>query len=194
MNSQPLPPEHGAPVRVIVPGVAGARSVKWLDRITVQPSESKNHYQQRDYKILPEEASDSEAAQKYWDVTPAIQDMPINSVIGSPLNGDAVELDPDGTVLVQGYALPEGHHGPVIRVEVSADDGRSWTDAELSAETSKWAWALWKARVKLEKGEGRRLLSRATDKGGNIQKAHSAWNLRGCNYDGYGESRDLEVL
>lgn len=193
MNSQSLSPEHGAPVRVIVPGVAGARSVKWLDRLTVQSSESNNHYQQRDYKILPEEAVDSVAAQKYWNVSPAIQDMPINSVIGLPRNGEAVELNPDGTILVQGYALPEGHHGPVVKVEVSADDGQTWIDAELSAETSKWAWALWRARVKLEKGGRRRLLSRAMDKSGNVQRANPVWNLRGCNYNGYGESRDLKV-
>jgi sulfite oxidase len=45
MNGKPLSPNHGAPVRVITPGIAGARSVKWLDRITVQMSESENFYQ-----------------------------------------------------------------------------------------------------------------------------------------------------
>lgn len=44
MNSKPLPANHGAPVRVTCPGIAGARSGKWLESITVQPTESQNHY------------------------------------------------------------------------------------------------------------------------------------------------------
>ena len=67
MNGKPLDAEHGAPVRVIVPGVAGARSVKWVSRITVQEEDSKNFYQQHDYKILPPEATDKQSAEKFWD-------------------------------------------------------------------------------------------------------------------------------
>lgn len=65
MNGAPLPVKHGYPVRIIVPGVSGCRSVKWLDRITVQSEESTSLYQRYDYKILPPEATDKEAAKKY---------------------------------------------------------------------------------------------------------------------------------
>ena len=68
MNGKPLTAKHGFPVRVIVPGVSGCRSVKWLDRITVQSQESTNLYQRYDYKILPPEATDKEMAKKYWDL------------------------------------------------------------------------------------------------------------------------------
>ncbi|KAI4722949.1 ATP synthase alpha subunit vacuolar [Aureobasidium sp. EXF-10727] len=91
MNGKPLSKEHGFPVRVVVPGIAGARSVKWLDRITVQTVESSNYYQQHDYKILPPEAVDSESAEKFWDTTPALQTMPINSAIAIPEPGSKVE-------------------------------------------------------------------------------------------------------
>ncbi|MCJ1335922.1 hypothetical protein MMC09_001196 [Bachmanniomyces sp. S44760] len=215
MNNQPLPTSHGFPVRIITPGVAGARSVKWLDRITVQTEESQNHYQQRDYKVLPPEATDKEAAARYWDVTPAMQDMPINSVIVNPQSGETVRRSgdhddgDDGTVdvavevEVEGYALPGGESGPVLRVELSVDDGKTWTQAEHlegSEGKGKWCWVLWKGKVRFEKLEGaaekkkKRILSRAIDKGGNIQDGNAKWNLRGVGYNGYGESRDLTVV
>ncbi|MCJ1382051.1 hypothetical protein MMC17_005163 [Xylographa soralifera] len=194
MNGQTLSDTHGYPVRIIVPGIAGARSVKWVDGITVQQEESQNHYQQRDYKILPPEAVDMKTAEKFWDSSPPIQDMPVNSVIARPLSGEKVERSPQGTVTVEGYALPQGAQGPVMRVEVSGNEGISWLDAEIvEGKGEKWCWVLWRAHVKVEKGQ-RRLLSRATDQGGNAQKEHSQWNLRGVGYNGYGESRDVDVV
>ena len=196
MNGKPLPARHGYPVRIIVPGVSGCRSVKWLDRITVQSEESTNLYQRYDYKRLPPEVTDPETAQKYWDITPALQDMPVNSVIAVPETGQTVTVSPTGTIGIKGYAVPQADQGPVVHVEVSTDDGRSWQKAVITAggeRGSKWAWSLWEATVRLEKGEGRRLLSRATDHGGNVQNACPEWNLRGVGYDGYGEVRNLKV-
>lgn len=200
MNGNTLPVNHGYPVRVIVPGIAGARSVKWLDRITVQSEESRNFYQQRDYKILPPEATDKEAAMKYWDITPAIQDMPINSVIASPQTGELVPLpvlSVAGTIEVRGYALPQGDRGPVVKVEVSVDDGKTWMEADLldgADGKGKWCWVRWKASVKVERGPNRMIQSRATDKGGNVQESCPQWNLRGVGYNGYGQSKDVVVI
>lgn len=50
MNGVPLPRDHGYPLRVIVPGVVGARNVKWLGRILISTKESDSHWQQGDYK------------------------------------------------------------------------------------------------------------------------------------------------
>jgi len=198
MNGIFLPIDHGAPVRIVAPGIAGARSVKWLDRITVQDRESQNFYQQHDYKILPPEATDKEAAKAYWDKVPAIQDMPVNSVIGSPQSGDTVSLSSKGTIEVKGYALPQGADGPVAKVEVSGDGGSRWYEAELIPEPQggdhgKWCWVLWQAEIPLKEGSGTRILSRATDTGGNTQEKFPQWNLRGVGYNGYGESRNLIV-
>lgn len=189
MNDKPLTAKHGYPVRVVTPGIAGARAVKWLDKITVQNAESSNYYQQHDYKILPQEATDKEKAGQFWDTTPALQDMPVNSVIADPQPGSTVSRSADGTITVQGYALPSGRGGPVVRVEVSTDC-KHWIDAELVShvEDSKWSWKLWKAAVKIEAGQGKMVYSRATDKSGATQEKHSQWNLRGVGYNGYGDT------
>ena len=197
MNGTALPVGHGYPVRMICPGIAGCRSVKWLDRISVQSEESDNFYQQFDYKILPPEAVDAEAAKSYWGETPPLQDMPLMSVIAMPQTGEVVERSASGTVLVKGYAVPSAGQGPVTSVEVSADDGKTWKDANIVAgggRECKWSWALWEIEIHLNKGQGQRLLSRAKDRGGNEQNPHPQWNLRGVAYDGYGEARDLSVL
>lgn len=203
MNDKSLPPNHGAPVRVVTPGIAGARSVKWLDKITVQSSESSNYYQQHDYKILPPEAEDKESAEGWWGKVPAIQEMPINSVIGIPKEGATVQRDGEGCIEVKGYALPSGADGPITRVEVSTDGGESWTDAELLGGNEgdrkeegelKWAWCLWKSKVKIEAGKGRTVLSRATDSAGQTQEKCPEWNFRGVAYNGYGEVTGLEIV
>ena len=196
MNGKSLSANHGFPVRVIAPGIAGARSVKWLDRITVQLEESSNYYQQHDYKVLPPEATDWEMAEQYWHTVPAVQDMPINSVIAVPRDGDLVRLSAEGTTEVRGYALPQGDQGPVTKVEVSVDHGQNWVEAELlegHQGHGKWCWVLWRATCRLHPGLPGRILSRATDAGGNMQPSTPQWNLRGVNYNGYGESMDLKI-
>ncbi|KAI9857042.1 MAG: hypothetical protein M1813_008648 [Trichoglossum hirsutum] len=198
MNDQPLPPSHGFPVRVLAPGIAGARSVKWLDRITIQLTESQNYYQQLDYKILPPQAASRELAKKYWPLCPAIQGMPVNSVICVPTTGETVVLPCGGRnmVGVKGYALPAGDQGPVTKVEVSTDDGKTWALATLNQgeKPGKWTWTLWRAEVALMPGEGKRIVSRATDQGGNVQSERAEWNFRGVAYNGWGEARGLKVV
>jgi sulfite oxidase len=200
MNDKPLTPNHGAPVRIVTPGIAGARSVKWLDRITVQMCESRSYYQQHDYKILPPEADCKEKAEEWWGKVSAIQDMPINSVIGIPKSGSTVHRDQNGTIEVKGYALPSGSDGPITKVEVTADGGETWVDAELDQSCDdqdadlKWAWTLWKARVKVEKGKDVTIYSKATDGSGNTQQKNVEWNFRGVGYNAWGEASGVEVV
>ncbi|MCJ1328945.1 hypothetical protein MMC10_005622 [Thelotrema lepadinum] len=188
-NGELLTPEHGFPVRVVAPGIAGARGVKWLDEIVVQEGESQNFYQTRDYKVLPKEAVNKEEASKYWDVTPAILDLPVNSAVAAPATGDTVGRDENGMVEAKGYALPAGEDGPIVKVEVRIDQGE-WMEAQLvkGKEHSKWSWCLWEWKGKVKPGK-RTIWSRATDKGGNMQMSErSDWNLRGVAYNGYGEA------
>lgn len=166
----------------------------------MQSTESCNYYQQRDYKILPPEADCAEKAKVWWNKVPAIQDMPINSVIAIPAPESTINTDENGMVEVKGYALPSGSDGPIMRVEVSTDEGKTWQDAELlkaEEETEgelKWAWSLWTAKVKIEKGNNRRIFSRATDRSGNTQKETVEWNYRGVAYNAYGEVGGLNVV
>ncbi|KAI0171683.1 molybdopterin binding oxidoreductase [Hypoxylon sp. FL1284] len=194
-NGKPLSIPHGYPVRIITPGLAGARAVKWLDKITVQKEESQNHYMQRDYKALPPEAVDNESAERFWGVTPPVQAMPVNSVIASPRTGQTVRRDDNGKVECHGYALPSGDCGPVVKVEISIDGGHTWTEAELEHHDGegKWTWKFWRARVVMEPGKSRAIFSRATDASGQTQPSIPNWNLRGVCYNGYGEARDLEI-
>ncbi|THX80121.1 sulfite oxidase-like protein [Aureobasidium pullulans] len=196
MNGEALTKEHGFPVRVVVPGIAGARSVKWLDRITVQTMESSNFYQQHDYKILPPEAVDTESAEKFWDITPALQTMPVNSAIAVPEPGSRVERSAEGKVMVKGFALPSGDGGAVVKVEVSGDGGKTWTEAEIEhdADESKWSWRLWRANIEMSTGKGLKILSKATDEAGQVQPERCQWNLRGVAYNGFGETTDVEVV
>lgn len=196
MNGKPLSPAYGYPVRTVVPGVAGARWVKWLDRITVQPVESPNYYQQHDYKILPPEALTWEIAEEYWPKMPAIQCMPVNSVVAVPDDNTTAELDKNGYLEVKGYAVPQGAMGPVVRVEVSGDEGETWVDADIlhTPNQTKWAWSLWTARIKIEEGTDKTVYSRATDKAGNTQPKCPQWNLRGVGYNGYGSSWNVTVV
>jgi sulfite oxidase len=207
MNGKPLTSNHGAPVRSLFPGILGARSVKWLNRISVQAKESDNFYQQHDYKILPPEATCKESAEKFWDQVPAMNDMPINSTIGVPMSNSAVSANSDGTIEVRGYALPAGMTGPITKVQVSADDGKSWIDAGLDyggfekpgldtlegQRRVRWAWCLWKARVPVSKSSVLKILSKATDLGGNVQPKESPWNLRGVGYNAWGEVDSVTV-
>lgn len=120
MNHAALEPAHGFPLRVVVPGVIGARSVKWLERIIIRDRESDNFYQARDYKVLPPEAT-PETKADFLQRTPALQEFPLNSVICSPSDGEVVAIAPgsEARIPVRGYAV--GSNGTRIKsVEVAA--------------------------------------------------------------------------
>ncbi|KAL7276256.1 hypothetical protein RUND412_000763 [Rhizina undulata] len=209
MNGAPLTVNHGFPVRIVMPGIAGARWTKWLDKITIQDHESLNYYMQRDYKILPPHINTREKANAYWHKVPALQQMPINSVVAYPTTGDVIPARSlrNGELEISGYALPQADDGPVTGVEVSLDQGETWQKAEIvfptkeqrgedgADERYRWAWAVWKFRVKKERiRETTKIWSRARDKGGNLQLGDARWNFRGVAYNGYGEAERVGIV
>ena len=145
MNSEPLPRVHGGPVRVVVPGYIGARSVKWVTGITVQPVPSENYFQASDYSILPPEADPYTAAPGEGI---SLSTLPINCDILVPSDDDEI---PAGPLTIRGYALAGDGHG-IGRVDVSLDDGYSWRQVDLQPPTSRWAWRLWSVTVEVEPG------------------------------------------
>jgi len=169
MNGAPLTPDHGAPLRVVVPGTIGARSVKWVARITVQAEESENPYQRRAYRLFPPEVGPETAD---WDDKPSIQALPLNAVLTEPTGQVA-----PGRVTLRGYAHSGGGLG-VERVEVSTDGGATWTEADLG-EGDRWTWRLWSLGVDLAPG-AYEIVVRAVD-GERRQPASvtATWNYKG---------------
>jgi sulfite oxidase len=102
MNGAPLLPEHGFPLRVVVPGYIGARSVKWVGSIRVQEGPSDNHYQARAYKLFPPHVGPEDAV---WSRGLMLGELSLTSVIGSPGEGEEVAV---GGVAVRGYAMAGG--------------------------------------------------------------------------------------
>ncbi|GLC42769.1 hypothetical protein PLESTM_001377800 [Pleodorina starrii] len=193
MNGQPLSADHGAPLRVIVPGVTGARSVKWLRRIVPSPVESSSHWQQRDYKAFSPNVDWDNVD---WGSAPALQEPPVTSAIAEPAPGTVVSVS-DGEITLRGYAWSGGGRG-ILRVDVSTDGGSSWTAAKLlppppgapphGSYSGAWAWTLWEATVPLPKpgADGRlppalELVCKAVDSSYNNQpdSIGPIWNLRG---------------
>ncbi|KAG0176666.1 hypothetical protein DFQ28_008640 [Apophysomyces sp. BC1034] len=180
MNHAPLTRDHGHPIRVVVPGYIGARSVKFLKEVRIQDFESESYFQRKDYKILPDHIETEEQAKQFWCKMPAIGEYNIQSYVCDP--SDGVNEEPVQKRLVSGYALSGGGRS-IQRVDVSGDDGKSWTQAELyqpSAEgkyTHVWGWCLWTVRVDTKRNT--RIVCRAVDSSGNIQQEYPVWNYRG---------------
>lgn len=177
MNGVPLPAVHGGPVRVVVPGYIGARSVKWVNRISVRHEPSDNYYQALDYRLLPADA-DLDRARPGEGLS--LGQLGLNSAILSPDDGATV---PPGPTTVTGYALAGDDRG-VARVDVSCDAGSSWRQARLEAQLSPWSWRLWSTEVHLSPGH-HQITARAWDTAAALQPEREAhlWNPRGyVNY------------
>ncbi len=173
MNGRPLAPEHGFPLRAVVGGYVGARSVKWLSGMTLQAEPSGNYYQAVEYKLFPPHVTAENAD---YSESEMLGEIPLNCVILTPENGETVV---PGPVPVRGYAVAGGDRG-VVRVEVSADGGRSWTEASLPGDGGPGTWRLWEATLGLSPGS-HRLVARAFDSGGGAQPASAGtvWNFLG---------------
>lgn len=173
MNDEPLPPEHGFPVRLIVPGYIGARSVKWLREITLQEYPSTNPYQSRDYKIFPPEVT---AETVDWSRGKTLEDLTLNAVINTPQEGKTLVAGP---TRIQGYAIAS-EESPVERVELSVDGGKTWTTANLIERADPYAWCFWEAIVELSPGDYQ-ILARAWDASKHTQPedVRQLWNFKG---------------
>jgi hypothetical protein len=106
MNSEPLSIEHGGPLRVVVPGIIGARWTKWVARIVIRAEESESYYQRQDYRLLPPIADAS--TKGYWLArTESMQEYRINCVICSPAPDEI--LSRDSSIVIRGYSIaPHG--------------------------------------------------------------------------------------
>jgi len=170
MNDRPLAPVHGAPLRVVVPGYIGARSVKWLERIEVRATPWPGHFQHVAYRLLPEDGTPGPGLGMPLGV------VALNADVLSPADGETVRAGP---VEVRGYAFAGGERH-VARVDVSVDGGATWSQAELLEDLGEWAWRHWRTTVELGSGE-HAIVVRAWDSSAATQPEDEAalWNPKG---------------
>ncbi|MCJ1227999.1 hypothetical protein MMC12_004658 [Toensbergia leucococca] len=204
MNGEMLRPDHGKPLRVVIPGQIGGRSVKWLKRLIVTASPSDNWYHIYDNRVLPTMVSPEESANnsKWWmDDRYAIYDLSTNSAIAYPAHEEQLCLvNGPEKYRARGYAYGGGGRR-VTRVEVSIDKGRSWRLAEIdyaedkyrevergmfggrldmSWRESSFCWCFWSLDLKVsELTDAKDLLVRAMDESMNIQPRDMYWSVLG---------------
>jgi sulfite oxidase len=174
LNGEALPPAHGFPLRTIVPGWIGARSVKWLGTITLSAEPSSNYFQSKAYRVQ-REVNPLDPR----DVTGgfALSEVPLNGVIVDPALDGVVAR---GRVPIRGWAMGAAGR-PVTTVEVSANAGLDWTAARIVRDMA-WSWVFWEATLELAAGR-HTLVARATDSAGTAQprELREAWNVKGYN-------------
>ena len=172
INGQPLPPQHGFPLRLIVPGWYGMTHVKWLRAITAVAEPFTGWQQDVAYHVR---ASEDEQGEPVTRIKPRSLMVPP----GIPeFLARTRHLEP-GPCKVEGRAW--SGRAPISRVEFSADGGETWADATLGHEVGEFAWRGWSQVWDAAPGQ-HELCCRASDEAGNVQPLAPEWNLEGvCN-------------
>ena len=184
MNGDPLPPSHGAPVRLVVPGWAGDHWMKWLTRLSPQAEPQKGFFMDTAYRF-PIKPGEPGVTLKLEEMKPITElfvksnftDFPATARVGAPatLRGFAFSGAPD-----------------VVKVEVSDDGGASWKDAALDPQHDPYAWRLFSFHFVPRTPGKATLTARATDSSGAVQPKEAVWNQSGYLYNGW-HSATIEV-
>ncbi|KAG9451109.1 hypothetical protein H6P81_011074 [Aristolochia fimbriata] len=189
-NGQPLTPDHGFPVRIIIPGFIGGRMVKWLKRIIVTTEESQSYYHYRDNRVLPPHVDAELANAEAWWYKPEyiINELNINSVITTPCHEEILPINSATSqrpYTLRGYAYSGGGK-KVTRVEVTMDGGESWHVCKVDhpEKPSKygkyWCWCFWSLEVEvLDLLGAKEIAVRAWDETLNTQPEKLNWNVMG---------------
>jgi sulfane dehydrogenase subunit SoxC len=169
MNGAPLLPQHGFPLRLVVPGWYGMQNVKWLTRISLLEEPFGGYQNAVGYRMYDADGNPGEPVTRMLPrsltLPPGIPDF---------LSRERV-LEP-GPVTLQGRAW--SGRGPIERVEVSTDGGESFADAQLEEPVGEAAWVGWRFDWDAEPGS-HVVSSRAADAAGNVQPLDPPWNLKG---------------
>src|SRR5215212_4159490 len=169
MNGEPLPPQHGFPLRLVVPGWYGMTNVKWLARVTILTEPFDGFQNSVAYRMYDADGEPGEPVTRMLPrslmVPPGIPDfLTRERHLGA------------GATTVTGRAW--SGHGSIERVEVSTDGGQSFADARLDEPLGDAAWRGWQFDWDADEGD-HVLCSRATDAAGNTQPLSPPWNLKG---------------
>lgn len=159
MNGEPLPREHGGPLRLLVPGWYGMAAVKWLARIVALREPFRGHFQVERYVVGER----------------PVREMAVRALIISPADGAAIRAGEP--LQVEGLAWSGA--GQVSGVEVSADGGQTWQEAALGEGAGEYAWRRWSALLAAPEPGPVALLARARDGAGRRQPLEQNWNQLG---------------
>lgn len=189
-NGEKLAPDHGFPIRMIIPGCIGGRMVKWLKRIIVTTPESDSYYHYKDNRVLPSHVDAELANAEAWWYKPEyiINELNINSVITTPCHEEILPINAWTTqrpYTLRGYSYSGGGK-KVTRVEVTMDGGETWHVCTLDHQekASKygkyWCWCFWSLEVEvLDILGAKEIAVRAWDETLNTQPEKLIWNLMG---------------
>ena len=175
INGQPLPPQHGFPLRLIVPGWYGMTHVKWLRSITAVDAGFGGYQQATAYHYRTNSEIAGEPVTRMLPralmVPPGVPDFMTRTRFVEP-----------SRVQVEGRAW--SGRAPVVRVEFSADGGATWVDAALEEAVSTFAWRRWTCAWDATRAGPHELCARATDAAGNTQPVAQDWNVEGVQNNG----------
>jgi DMSO/TMAO reductase YedYZ molybdopterin-dependent catalytic subunit len=170
MNGSPLPPQHGYPVRLVVPGWYGMAHVKWLREITLVDRPFAGFQNVAAYRKR-------QTADELGEPITRIAARALLMPPGFPDFMSRARIVRPGRVPLSGRAW--SGCAPITRVEVSVDDGRTWADARLDPDAGhRWAWRRWTFDWHASPG-WHALAVRATDSAGNAQPTEQPWNRGG---------------
>jgi len=193
-NGEKLAPDHGFPIRTLLPGCIGGRMIKWLCNMRVSAEPSTNHYHFFDNRVLPPHVDADLATKEGWWYKEdyIINHININSAMFEPRHNAVFPIaGPKAakTMKVSGYAYVGGGL-KIIRAEFSLDGGKSWELTELTRPEDEiaaargtdkhWCWSWWETEidtVRLLQCE--EILCRAVDSNQNMQPAELTWNVMG---------------
>jgi DMSO/TMAO reductase YedYZ molybdopterin-dependent catalytic subunit len=177
MNGEPLPTLHGAPARLVVPGWAGDHWMKWLIRLTTSETPKAGFYMDTAYRY-PKTPGAPGVALPPAEMNPVTELFVKSTITHAPAR---VRVGED--VEVRGFAFSGAPD--IARVELSADDGATWAEAQLDPQHDPWAWRLWSFRWKPRAAGPATLLAKATDSRGTAQPREAVWNQSGYLHNGW---------
>jgi DMSO/TMAO reductase YedYZ molybdopterin-dependent catalytic subunit len=174
MNGEPLPLEHGYPLRALALGWAGANCVKWLNRIVVMDRPYEGFFMDSVYRVF-QKGQDPKAGE-------VVTGLKLKTIITQPQPGETLAA---GTQVILGAAY--AGEDDVVQVHVSVDGGASWNAAQFIGPHEPFAWRhwqyVWSASVKGEYT----LMARAVDAQGRQQPMQAEWNALGYGNNGVRE-------
>lgn len=168
MNGEDLPPEHGFPLRAIVPGWYAMASVKWLQRIIVIDRAFTGYYQTIDYAYWKRtDYGHWQRGEEIGELKP-LTEMQVKAEIARPAEGETVRANTNVCVSGAAWACD----AEITKVELSTDGGATWNNAKVVGQSNSNAWRLWEFNWQTPSQPGKQtLMARATDSLGRTQPA-----------------------